>query len=223
MSERLSPEEFNRLFRKYKKGDRDALAKLLAANQGLIGFVARRYIGLINNARACGGVVSPIDWEELYQAGNIGLMRALETFDPNRGASFCTYALCLYGGHLERAVRDYIMDCFTIRGARYSFQTVVPLDKHHGLVGKMVRRGRSAGESSVDRDLVEKFLGLLTKRERQIVCLRFGIMSDGEKTLQEVADKFKMSRERVRQIIVGAFRKLEGAVRHYEETGKVAI
>jgi RNA polymerase primary sigma factor len=58
-----------------------SVRQLVAGHQSLVGAVARRYRGL------------GLSREDLAQEGNIGLLRAIEKFDPERGASFATYAV----------------------------------------------------------------------------------------------------------------------------------
>lgn len=65
---------------------------------------------------------------------------------------------------------------------------------------------KSAEKSALNR-LVEEILGTLTLREEKIMRLRFGIGSD-DHTLAEIADKFNLSHERIRQIETKAMRKL---------------
>jgi RNA polymerase primary sigma factor len=60
----------------------------------------------------------------------------------------------------------------------------------------------------VIKEEADRVLATLSPRESAILKLRFGIEKDGEKTLEDVAHKFKVSRERVRQLENQALRKL---------------
>jgi len=74
----------------------------------------------------------------------------------------------------------------------------------------------SPNESLLTRDLevqVERALAMLSPKEREILRLRFGIGADGEHTLEEVGERFRVTRERIRQIEAKALRKLRHPLR----------
>jgi len=71
------------LWTKYLGGDADARQQLLNEHLGLVHFVARQV------AR---GLAVDMDFDELVSAGTLGLMNALESFDPHRGLAFSTFA-----------------------------------------------------------------------------------------------------------------------------------
>ena len=69
----------------------------------------------------------------------------------------------------------------------------------------------SPNDSLISQDLtaqVEKALGTLSQKEKDILRLRFGIGEEGEHTLEEVGKRFAVTRERIRQIEAKALRKL---------------
>jgi len=74
----------------------------------------------------------------------------------------------------------------------------------------------SPNESLLTRDLevqVERALAMLSPKEREILRLRFGIGAAGEHTLEEVGERFRVTRERIRQIEAKALRKLRHPLR----------
>jgi RNA polymerase primary sigma factor len=89
----LSPEEQGRLERLVAEGEA-ARRRFVESNQRLILSVARRY-------REHG-----IDLEDLVQEGNLGLLRAIERFEPERGLRFSTYAIWWIKQAIQRALDD---------------------------------------------------------------------------------------------------------------------
>ncbi len=75
-------------------GDREAAGRLVENNSGLIWSVARRYFG------------RGVDAEDLYQLGCVGLLKAIEGFDPDYGTRFSTYAVPKISGEIRRFLRD---------------------------------------------------------------------------------------------------------------------
>jgi len=74
----------------------------------------------------------------------------------------------------------------------------------------------SPNDLLLSRDLeaqVERVLAMLSAKEREILRLRFGIGTDGEHTLEEVGERFRVTRERIRQIEAKALRKLRHPLR----------
>ena len=94
----LTPEEEAALFRALAEGDaeerREARARLIAANLRLVVGVARHYAGL--------GLSLP----ELIAEGNLGLIAAVDRFEPQRGHRFCTFARWPIRKAITRAVDD---------------------------------------------------------------------------------------------------------------------
>ena len=65
---------------------------------------------------------------------------------------------------------------------------------------------------------IEELLEALNKREREIIVLRFGLKDDDHHTLQQIAKKFKLTRERVRQIETGAIQKIRTSIKTKQES-----
>lgn len=77
-----------------KSGDRDASARLVEENSGLIWSVARRFFG------------RGVEPDDLYQLGCLGFLKAIEGFDLGFGTQFSTYAVPKISGEIRRFLRD---------------------------------------------------------------------------------------------------------------------
>jgi RNA polymerase sporulation-specific sigma factor len=94
MKEKNRYEDNLRLLEASLGGDEAATEELIRSNAGLVRSIAARHLG-----RGC-------DAEDLFQIGQIGLLKAIRTFDPGRGCAFSTYAVPLIFGEIRRFLRD---------------------------------------------------------------------------------------------------------------------
>ena len=90
----LTHQEEIDLSNRSKAGDKSARARLIEKNLRLVVSVAKKYRGY------------GLPFEDLIQEGNIGLMKAVEKFDPDRGFRFSTYATWWIRQAVQRAVAD---------------------------------------------------------------------------------------------------------------------
>jgi RNA polymerase primary sigma factor len=90
----LSHQEEKDLSRRAKAGDKRARQRLIEKNLRLVISVAKKYRGV------------GLPFEDLIQEGNIGLMKAAEKFDPERGWRFSTYATWWVRQAVQRALAD---------------------------------------------------------------------------------------------------------------------
>jgi len=243
----LKPEEEVSLARRIQKGDRQARDQMIKSNLRLVISIAKRYMNL------------GIPLSDLIEEGNIGLMRAVDKFDPERGFRFSTYAAWWIKQSVSRSIVDqgkmiripvYMNEELTKhkkavehlthklkrkpRVAEIAKKMQVGVDRVRELrqcVAKMSSLDAPIGEEGEGqfKDIVQDttleapheelegflnkertldLLSMMADREREVLDMRFGI-TDGEKrTLAEIAKKLGVSRERVRQVEVGAIKKL---------------
>lgn len=76
------------------QGDKEARDTLFEENAGLIYSVAKRFLG------------RGVDIEDLFQIGSIGLLKAVDNFDPSFEVRFSTYAVPMIAGEIKRYLRD---------------------------------------------------------------------------------------------------------------------
>ena len=92
----LTAEQEKDLALKYQAGDKKAKDKLVTANLRLVIMAAKRY-----------NLHTSIPFEDLIQEGNMGLMRAVETFDATKGWRFSTYAMYWIKQSISRAILNH--------------------------------------------------------------------------------------------------------------------
>ncbi len=91
---RSSYDENPELIKRYRSGDRQAGERLAILNKPLVYNIANRFL------------YSQTDLEELAEIGTIGLVKAINTYDFERGCAFSTYAVPLIFGEIRRFLRD---------------------------------------------------------------------------------------------------------------------
>ena len=186
----LVPEQLDRLVRLH-----DAAMSirncLVVANLRLVVHLAARHIQV---GRPLDGLVSD---------GTVSLMQAIEKFDCTRGVRFSTYASWAIRKNFAKSIpREYEIRRAAATGAQEL------LDEHPD------PNTVSAGERELGHVLhstVATLLLELSPREREVVIARFGIGKEAE-TLEQIGNRFSVSRERIRQIEARALRKLADIV-----------
>jgi RNA polymerase primary sigma factor len=248
----LTREEEVKLARKIKRGDQAARQHMIKANLRLVVKIAHDY-------SAYG-----LPLLDLISEGNIGLMKAVERFDPKKGGKLSTYAAWWIKQSIKRALANqsktirlpvHLVDKIA-RMRRVAMQLAEefgrePTDEELGeelsmapakiaqlrtaairpasldatvgqeedgaSLGDLIGDENAATPSDLfsDKNLrksVMDLLHVLDERELKIITMRFGLDGKKEMTLEEVGRKFKVTRERIRQLQNIALRKIKRAL-----------
>jgi RNA polymerase sigma factor (sigma-70 family) len=166
-------------------------ARIAEANLRLVASVARRFSRLEQ------------DFEELVAEGGVVLLAAIDKFDSERGYRFSTYA--------THALQRHYFRYTARRGRRARTEVSTPLSVLTDVLGAIPPE--TSDRESLDRlrRLIDRWDECLSKREQQVLSLRFGLGSqDEERTLKSLSRDMGLSKERVRQIQMQALRKLRG-------------
>ena len=235
----LTKDEEIELAARIKKGDKAARDHMISANLRLVVKIAYDY----NNFG--------LPLLDLISEGNIGLVKAVERFDPSKGGKLSTYAAWWIKQSIKRALANqsktirlpvhlvdriakmrkitaqladeldrepsdeeiaYEMDLPVNKVAHLKTVSVRPssLDAPVGedgdtTFGELVgdENGSTPFESFQEKSMsndIRDVIAQLDEREAEIIQLRFGLNGDHPLTLEEVGERFKVTRERVRQI-----------------------
>lgn len=197
----LSKEEERTLFEKMHQGDKEARASLIEHNLRLVAHIVKKYSG-------------QQDQDDLLSIGTVGLIKAIDNFDPKNGARFATYA----SKCLQNEVFMYFRAQKKLAG-EVSINEPIDTDKNGNPLTYMdvVSYDDDICEMIDERIKSAKALravaGVLNKRERQIICMRYGLFGQKCYTQKQIAEKMDISRSYVSRIEKQALAKLEKEVR----------
>ena len=132
----LSKEETEELIKKAQQGEEDAKKKLLDGNYPLIKSIVKRYLR------------KGVDYEDLYQLGCVGFLKAISNFDTKFNVKFSTYAVPMIAGEIKR----YLRDDGEIKISRSIKQLSIK-------IGKFCEEQQALGlPSPTTKELAEKFM-----------------------------------------------------------------
>ena len=250
----LSPSEEKHYARRAQKGDPMARKALIISNLRLVVSIAKKYL------------YYGLPLQDLIEEGNVGLMKAVDRFDPERGCKFSTYATWWIRQAVTRSLSNqgrtvripvYITDNIArykktaeelyirtgqtptteqmaeamsikvseAKKLREFVDVVTPLENIESTDDEMRGIPENIQPQHVDHALeqigldqqMEALMSELSEREANIVRYRYGLMDGEAHTLEETGKRFKLTRERIRQIEKDVMRRLRTFVSEHED------
>ncbi len=198
----LEDDEEYYLLDKLSNGDEGVKQLLIEHNLRLVVYIARKF----NN--------TGVDIEDLVSIGTIGLIKAVRTFDVSKNIKLATYA----SRCIENEILMYLRKNNKKR-SEISFDDPLNIDWDGNELKLSDIMGTDADiiykniESEVDRDLLKDAMKSLSRRERQILILRFGLIKSGNtKTQKDVADILGISQSYISRLEKRIIKKLKKEV-----------
>ncbi|HIY18270.1 MAG TPA: RNA polymerase sporulation sigma factor SigE [Candidatus Blautia avistercoris] len=204
----LSPEKEEMILSRIGSGqDKEAKSVLIEHNLRLVVYIAKKFDN------------TGVGVEDLISIGTIGLIKAINTFNPTKKIKIATYA--------SRCIENEIL-MYLRRNSKTKMEVSIdePLnvdwDGNELLLSDILGTDEdviSRGiEDEVEKDLLGQAISKLTKREQTIIRLRFGLYSqDGkEKTQKEVADLLGISQSYISRLEKRIMKRLKKEIVKYE-------
>lgn len=170
--------------------------KLVTDNLGYVITLARQYQSDI------------LTTDDLISEGTIGMMKAAQKYDPERGKSFVTFA----APYIRQAIEQAISKLDTDTDVRSTDESLPRGSRNnYTLLNVLEDKGSPRADASVEQTLSDNMLeGLsrLDERQQAVIKRYYGVNCERQ-TMAEIAQEMGLKRERVRQIRNTALRKLK--------------
>lgn len=187
----LTKEEEFELCQKIKAGDKSAINTLVKHNLRFVIHTAKKYQNL------------GLTFEDLISFGNLGLYRAAEKFDVDRGFKFITFAIWYIKSEITSALNEFKSDVRIPNsqdGDNYSVQT---------LEGDIQTSDKSSFDKSDLMMELKLILNSLSPIEYDAITRFYGFGYKFAWSIDDVAKHINLTSERARQIVKSAERKLK--------------
>lgn len=199
----LEKEEEDRLIDLSFNGDINARNKLIEHNLRLVVFLAKRY----ENTK--------VDLEDLVSIGSIGLIKGINTFSKDKNIKLATYCsrcidneILMYLRKTKKSKTDISFEeslSFDADGNELHLEDILGTDKD------IVTKGL---DEELDKQLLRKELNKLDKRDKEIMCLRYGLNGYEEMTQKDVAEKLNISQSYISRIEKKVIKRLKSVIKN---------
>lgn len=195
----LTPEEEKQLLARMMAGDAAARDELITHNLRLVVYLAKKYES------------SGVPQEDMISIGTIGLIKAVNTFTPERNIKLATYASRCIGNEILMYLRKS-----SNRRQEASIDEPLNIDGDGNellLSDVLGTDGNQVGadlEQAAEKNMLLEAVGRLSARERQIMELRFGLSGGAEHTQKEVADMIGISQSYISRLEKRIIKRLKG-------------
>ena len=193
----LSKAEEKKYLKRLKQGDSKAREVLIKRNMRLVAHIVKKYKG------------SNKTTQDLISIGTIGLIKAVNNYKLDKNTKLATYAArCI-----ENEILMHLRKTKKLQNEKMIYDPIGS-DKEGNEISLIDILGTSADivskevELMLDEEKLYKRLKNLSKREQEVLKLRYGLKNSKKKTQQKIADKLNISRSYVSRIEKKAINKL---------------
>ncbi len=198
----LSKDEEEYYINMAQDGDMFARDKLIEHNLRLVVFLAKKYEN------------TGVDLEDLVSIGTIGLMKGVKTFSNDKNIKLATYA----SRCIDNEILMFLRKNKKIKG-EVSFEESLSFDADgnelhlEDVLGTEPDVVTKPLEDNLNKKLMMKEINSLSKRDKEIIIMRYGLFNTEEKTQKEVADLLGISQSYISRIEKKVIKRLKNVVK----------
>lgn len=185
----LSPEEEGKMISLNENGDILARNILIEHNLRLVVYIAKRFDN------------TGMDMEELISVGTLGLIKAVKSYNSEKKIKLATYASRCIENEILMFLRKMVK-------TRYEMSLDEPLNVDwegnklllSDILGTDSDQIYKDMENSVEKNTLKELFSRLNKRDRMIICMRYGLYGAEERTQKEIADMMNISQSYISRL-----------------------
>ncbi len=186
---RLTAAEENMYIELMKNGDKNARSKLIEHNLRLVAYINRKYYSSTN------------DIDDLISIGTIGLIKAVDTYSPDKGIRLSSYAsrcidneVLMYLRSVKKSASNVSISDPVETDRQGNTITFIDVIADETILADEL-------EKKIQNEELRKNIHLLSdKRSREIILMRYGLNGEDPLTQKEIADKYGISRSYVSRL-----------------------